>query len=305
MLPHTTTCSVRREARKAIVSPSVVERTKMGPNAVTTEVGAVRSFTVPGAGELCYHDFLGDGPAVLFLHGLGAAGSEAFPGFVRYPFLASRRVLVPDLLGFGYSDRPEHFAYTLEEHTDSVAGLLDHLGISSAHVVGHSMGGSVGILLASRRPDLVAALVVAEAGLDHTPGRASALVMEWSEEAYIREGHATLMNDLADRLRGNAAYGAHVRAVRGAAPHAVHRCVQSGLQVRTPSFADILKALSIPRAYLVGSRSLPAGVTTVPEYVDGVAMAVVPEAGHAMYVDNPDAFMLAVEVALRPQQNKA
>jgi pimeloyl-ACP methyl ester carboxylesterase len=57
-----------------------------------------------------------------------------------------------DFLGFGYSDAPADFGYTMEEQADSVAALVDYLGLRGVHVVGHSMGGSIAISLAAHHP---------------------------------------------------------------------------------------------------------------------------------------------------------
>jgi pimeloyl-ACP methyl ester carboxylesterase len=113
----------------------------------------MHTFRVPGAGGLlCFHDLAGDEPAIVFLHGLGGASSEEFPQTARHRLLADSRAVLIDFLGFGYSEAPADFGYTMEEQADSVAALLDDLGLSGVNVVGHSMGGSVAISLAARHP---------------------------------------------------------------------------------------------------------------------------------------------------------
>lgn len=107
----------------------------------------------------------------------------AEPGVVGH-----RRVLV-DLFGHGYSDRPENFGYTLEEHADTVAQVLDHLSLKGCGVFGHSMGGSVAITLAARRPDLVSRLILAEANLDPGGGFISTFIAGHTEDAFVATGH--------------------------------------------------------------------------------------------------------------------
>ena len=85
------------------------------------------------------------------------------------------RMLLVDFLGFGFSEQPLEYAYTMEDHADSVAELLRQLSVGSAHVVGHSMGGPVAIALAMRHPDLVGSLVVAEGNLHPGSGTARAV----------------------------------------------------------------------------------------------------------------------------------
>src|SRR5438105_4143486 len=181
-------------------------------------------FRVPGVGaSLCYQDLPGAAPVVVFLHGLGGASSEAFPTIAHHPSLAGSRALLVDLLGFGYSDTPADFSYTMEEHADSVAALLEHLGLRGAHVVGHSMGGSIAIALAARHSGLVACLVVAEGNLDPGKGSMSVRIAAQSEQAYVLDGHAALARDFHVGLGNEPRYGGVVNTVRLSAPHAMHR----------------------------------------------------------------------------------
>ena len=261
----------------------------------------MHAFPVPGVGaSLCYYDLPGERPALIFLHGLGAASSEAFPVLARHPRLAAHRALLVDLLGFGYADRPERFGYTLEEHADSVAALLDHLALTGCWVVGHSMGGDIAVLLATRRPELVDALVDAEGSLDPAleaggrGRRASVRVSAYSEDEYVRVGHRALLQEAEARSVDNPAMGGHLRAVQRAAPHAVHRCAAAIDADRQPTFRLMLEALSVPRTYLAGTRSLPLGASAVPGRYNGVNLAFVADAGHLMYLDNPEGFARAV-----------
>src|SRR3954453_1717401 len=96
----------------------------------------------------------GTGPARVHVHGLGAATGPYTAHLSAYPELAGRRTLYVDLPGFGISDRPADFGYSLEDHAAALAAVLDAAGARGAEVVGHSMGGSVAIVLAYRRPDL-------------------------------------------------------------------------------------------------------------------------------------------------------
>ena len=103
------------------------------------------------AAVIRYLDFDGDDLPLVFIHGLGCAGSSHFPRLLAEPVIADRRRVVIDLFGHGYSDRPEDFGYTLEEHTDTVTELLDPLDLRGCVVFGHSMGGSIAITIRPTR----------------------------------------------------------------------------------------------------------------------------------------------------------
>ena len=115
---------------------------------------------------LCYHYISGAKPTHVYLAGLGMSSTSLYPSVIYGSELSSYHTLMPDFLGFGYSDRPGGFGYSVDEHADSIAFLLDQLQASQCTLIGHSFGGAVAITLATKRPDLVARLVLAEAVLD-------------------------------------------------------------------------------------------------------------------------------------------
>jgi pimeloyl-ACP methyl ester carboxylesterase len=104
---------------------------------------------------------LGDpeAPPVVRLHGLG---DDASSWDDAAPALAGRhRVYIPDMRGHGASDWPG--TYSLALMRDDVASMLVTFGLERVDIIGHSMGGVVGYLLAAQRPDLVGRLVLEEA----------------------------------------------------------------------------------------------------------------------------------------------
>lgn len=106
----------------------------------------------------------GTGQPVLFLHGLGSAGTSWVPIAER---LSDRfQVLCPDLPGFGRSSKPTDRPYTPAFFVAALVEMLDTLGIDRVHVVGGSLGGQVTLELALRRPGRVDQVVaVAPAGV--------------------------------------------------------------------------------------------------------------------------------------------
>jgi pyruvate dehydrogenase E2 component (dihydrolipoamide acetyltransferase) len=105
----------------------------------------------------------GDSVPVLLVHGFGADLNTWL--FTQPALAAARRALALDLPGHGGSVK-EVGTGDPEGLTDVVEGLLGALGIERVHLVGHSMGGAIVALLASRRPEHVASLtLIASAGL--------------------------------------------------------------------------------------------------------------------------------------------
>jgi pimeloyl-ACP methyl ester carboxylesterase len=99
---------------------------------------------------------------VLLIHGWGGSGRYWRDTVER---LCDRfRVIVPDLPGVGRS-LPVRRGHDIFDQTKALEALLAHLEITRAHVVGHSVGGAIAILLAASRPELVERLALTSVGL--------------------------------------------------------------------------------------------------------------------------------------------
>lgn len=103
----------------------------------------------------------GSGAPVVLVHGSGPGVSADANWRLTMPVLAADfRVLAPDLVGFGFTERPRDVAYNMETWTAQLLGFLDALGIERAHLVGNSFGGGVALRLATQHPDRVDRLVL-------------------------------------------------------------------------------------------------------------------------------------------------
>lgn len=126
---------------------------------------------LPNGHRIHYQD-LGQGPVVVFLHGSGsgASGHSNFKG--NYPQLVENgyRVIVPDLIGYGYSDKPDDVDYPLDFFVECVKQTLDQIGVDRYSLVGNSLGGAIAIKYALDYPDNVEKLVLmAPGGVDDQP----------------------------------------------------------------------------------------------------------------------------------------
>ncbi len=239
---------------------------------------------------LRYFDLPGTEPACVYLAGLGSAASASYPRTVSEPELAVHRSILVDWLGCGYSDRPEQFSYGIDDHTATIAVLLEHLRLKACTVIGHSMGGAVAIVLAAKWPDLVARLVLAEANLGAGGGMFSRSIAHQPEDDFYLHGYQDLLQGLRTTAIGGDKIAALIAGVlQMTDPLALHRTAVSLVQGTQPSWREQLYQLSIPRAYLFGVNSLPdEDAELLPTW--GIQVAVVPGAGHSMMVENPTGF---------------
>ncbi|QNE73352.1 alpha/beta fold hydrolase [Streptomyces finlayi] len=229
----------------------------------------------------------GDGGATVYVHGLGAMSAAYHAHIAADPALVGRLSLFVDLPGHGTSDRPADFGYTLEDHADALAAALDEAGVRGAELVGHSMGGAVAVVLAHRRPELVARMVLTEANLDpYPPGTSGGSgIGSWTEEAFVHGG-------------GFARVLEHVRpmwasTMRLTDPLALHRSAVGLMRGTEPTMRRMLMESTADRTYLQGALSgeLPGA----DELKDaGVRVLTVPGAAHCIMFDRPDALVSAI-----------
>jgi pimeloyl-ACP methyl ester carboxylesterase len=163
---------------------------------------------------------------VVLLHGLPTWG------YVWHQLLADlsplRRVLIPDLLGFGYSDKSDRFDRSIARQTEAIVLWLDHLGVSRAIIVGHDLGGGVALRLAALHPERVARLVLMN-GVSYD---------SWPIELMLQLGHPGARRTLSAKGLGLLLRSALAR----------------GFARRPP--ADLIPALVAPYTTEVGKISL-------------------------------------------------
>lgn len=228
---------------------------------------------------------------LVFLHGLGDSAIMTFERIARHPALAGRSSLLIDLPGFGFGHAPDDWSGTMEDHARAVAALMDHLGTRGSTIVGHSMGGSLALLVADGRPDLVARLVLAEPLLVRAQSELGKAIARRPEPAFVDRGYAML--ELATRrraARGDDSARGFLQPLRRANPTVLHRSATSLLATSSPSYLKILEKLPIPRTLLIGARTT-ADLAFVPE---DVRVRRIADAGHSMMSEQPEAFALAI-----------
>lgn len=100
-------------------------------------------------------------PPVLFIHGSGPGVSAWANWRLVLPVISQqRRVIAPDMVGFGYSDRPANVQYSMDTWVQQALDLLDALNIERVDLVGNSFGGALSLALAIRAPERVRRLVL-------------------------------------------------------------------------------------------------------------------------------------------------
>jgi haloalkane dehalogenase len=117
---------------------------------------AAKKISIDGL-NLSYLD-QGKGKVIVMLHG-NPTWSFYYRNLVKQ-LQESYRVIVPDHMGCGYSDKPQDYPYTLKTHIDNLEILLTELNIEKFSLVIHDWGGAIGMGMAVRKPENVESIVV-------------------------------------------------------------------------------------------------------------------------------------------------
>src|SRR5262245_2509517 len=244
-------------------------------------------------GVKIYYEVHGDGPPLILTHGYSST-SAMWQGQVAA--LSKRHKLVQwDMRGHGQSDYPEDpAAYSEAATVGDIKALLDEVGAEHAVVGGLSLGGYMSLAFYRAHPEYVAALLIIDTG----PGFKKDDAREaWNKRAYDtaerfeREGLAVLKS--GSRERSSVTH----RDARGLALAA-----RGMLTQRDASVIEMLPAVRVPSLIVVGAEDTPflAASDYMAARIPGATKVVIPAAGHAVNIDQPEAFIDAVLPSLAP-----
>lgn len=123
------------------------------------------TYNVAGGYEISIAE-AGEGPALVFIHGSGpgASGQSNFKQNIETFIGAGYRVLLPDMIGYGDSSKPEGIDYPLQLFTDTLYEALQQAGVGKGSLVGNSLGGGVAIQMALDHPGFAEKLVLMAPG---------------------------------------------------------------------------------------------------------------------------------------------
>jgi 3-oxoadipate enol-lactonase len=231
---------------------------------------------------------------LLMIQGLGA---DARGWLLQRRALGRRfRVITFDNRGVGRSDKPDG-PYDLEVMASDAVAVIEAAGVSSAHVMGASMGGVIAQILGVRHPARVRSLVLACTACRHEPWRVE-LLQDWADTA-LTKGMRTLGNRslrwlVGSRMRRRLSLSANLLAplVSSATPATFAAQVGAILSM-DDSMRDELALIAVPTLVVVGSQDIltPMGDSEeLAERIPGAELAVLAGAAHGVMVEQAGAF---------------
>lgn len=250
----------------------------------------------------------GNGPAILLIHGFtGSASTWKTLG----DYLPGMTTIAPDLLGHGKSDcSPERDRHSMVRAVDDLVRLIRQLSLGRVIVLGYSMGGRLAMHLALRAPEIVDALVLesTSAGIESRQERlARAASDEQLADEIERDDIAAFMARwealplFASQTNLPAAARESLRRQRlRQDPRGLANSLRGmsvGLQ---ESLWKRLPELSMPILIIAGAldRKYCDIARTMSEAVPDARLNVIPDAGHAVHLERPNAFWQTVRTFL-------
>lgn len=227
---------------------------------------------------------------IVLLHGL-QSNKQVFAELLQQPLFQKYSILALDFVGFGSSSKPEDFSYDLQDQADVVEGVLDELKIESFHIIGHSMGGMVGILLLDQLKNRVLSLVNLEGNLVADDCGASISIVDAHTFAdFSVSGYETFK----DSQRKSKELGVEKRLkwISMIPDFAFYR---SAAAIVRWSKSEKLLALFLrapqKKLYVYGEKNREKG-KRLPGFIE---KAEIPNAGHRMLTDNLFGTYVAIE----------
>jgi pimeloyl-ACP methyl ester carboxylesterase len=240
---------------------------------------------------------------VVLLHGILDAHLTWRP--VGGALATDRRVLMPDLLGCGLSERPDA-SYELGWHAQVIARWLETLGLQSIDVVGHSYGGGVAQMLLLERPTRIRRMVlVASGGLGRSVGfwlRLATLprVVELFGQPFMAFGTRRALGGASAMSGQDIAELSALNSERGSA-RAFARTVRDVIDWRGQRRIFFQRAHEItqipPLAVFWGDRDAIIPIAHARAFttsVEGVVFKHFEGCGHYLHQEQPEAFVTAV-----------
>ena len=127
------------------------------PQELKTEYPFIPHYHEVKSEKLHYVDE-GQGEPILMLHG-NPTWSFFYRNLAKH-FSKTNRVIVPDHIGCGLSDKPQDYEYTLENHIENTVALIKKLDLKNITLIVHDWGGAIGMGVATRHPELIAKMVI-------------------------------------------------------------------------------------------------------------------------------------------------
>jgi pimeloyl-ACP methyl ester carboxylesterase len=227
---------------------------------------------------------------ILYIHGLGESGL-CFEKLMADPQLRGWSHLAPDLPGYGKSPWPDK-PLELDRLADYLCQWLESMSTDSVLLLGHSMGGVVGLMISEKCPELLCGFVNVEGNVSPEDCTFSAKAACYSLQELLSNGLQKIYEMVYRDGLEDPALRTYYASLRLCDPRAYHlNSKELVFLSRTEEIAARIANLKVPCVYILGN---PRGTGNHSRYLlseAGVRWRVVEDAGHWPFIDQQDSFI--------------
>ena len=224
---------------------------------------------------------------LFFIHGLGCA-KESFDNAWDFSELDDFSLMSIDLLGFGNSSKPQDFSYSMEEQAEISRLLINKINPKKVHIVVHSMGGAIGILLAEKISEKLGTFINIEGNLiDEDCGLMSRKAAGVSYEKF-RDFLFPQIKSFAKNAKDNGS-NLWVKWAEKADDLGFYKSSQSLVELSdSGKLLKKYKDIKCKKIYFYGERSPVLNLVSKLQKSDDIKIISVPNSGHFVMNDNPE-----------------
>ena len=245
-----------------------------------------------------YYELHGPENADVIVLSNGIFMSTASWGYQAAEFKKHFRVLLYDCRGMWQSDHPAG-PYSMEQHADDLAGLMDALGIEKAHIGGISYGGEISMTFALKYPQRALSLIVSSAVSQIDP---MLRVMGASWMSALHNNDADTLFEVTFPANFSEPWIAANQGIIELSRKKYHQmdlkaAEELMLAFSKVDFTEELKKISVPTLVLVGELDILKSrkySEIIAREIPGAELLIIPHGGHAICMEQPGAFNTAI-----------
>lgn len=257
--------------------------------------------------DIAYLD-IGEGLPIICIH--GSLNDFRAWNAVLGPFSASNRLIVPSMRHYfpeQWNGQGGHFR--MDQHIEDTIGFIEKLELGPVNLIGHSRGGHIAFRVGLKRPDLIRKLVLAEPGgtleEDLMPADAAKLSNGAGSRAHVAQSSKRIaagdleggLQIFIDGINGPGAWEKLPLVDRQMRADNAYTLLAQVNEGRRPYSKADAEALSLPTLFVGGADTtglLPVVLQVLAAHTPHAETAVIPNAGHSMFRQQPKAFCDAV-----------
>ncbi|MDR3097892.1 MAG: alpha/beta hydrolase [Paraburkholderia sp.] len=257
----------------------------------------MNTFPVDDKGNLLrYFDLhAGNGASepLLYIHGLGCASSSDYPPVVASDSYSKCRSLLVDLLGSGFSDKPQDGKYDSAMQATVLSNFVTSQGLSHVNLFGHSAGAFIALKLARQLPVQVGTLVLCAPGLSDYGVAALSRITSQTEAQFVSDGFSQLLAQLKAQGDNEAWLGPFSLA----SPYAVYQWARSAIDDNASPWLADLASLKTIKGVILPDQATSDEIARFEQA--GCTVELVANAEHMVAYDNPDGLARAISNLLK------